>query len=75
MGEQLSMFEPTGAEAVALAQLHQRRAEKLRTDAHWLDAMCMQAAARQVLNLADAEDNTACVFLMLAEFEALGGVA
>lgn len=69
------MFEPTGREVVSLALHHQQRAEKLRFDAHWLDAMGMSAAARQVLQLADAEDNSACVFLMLAEFEALGEVA
>lgn len=72
--DQLSLFEPTGPEVIALAQSHERAAKRLQALADVLSLRGWDAAAATLLrSAADAESNAATLY-MLAEFEALGGV-
>lgn len=74
MGEQLSMFEPTGPEVLALAQKHERDAARAFDLAQTLDISGWTAAAHTAYRSFHLSERLAAELYMLAEFEALGGV-
>jgi hypothetical protein len=75
MTEQLALFEPTGDQVIQLADKYQRDYLKaIEAAALWSDLGCT-AVARRLLHAALDLDRKAAEMRMLAEFEALGGVA
>lgn len=75
MTEQLSMFEPTGAEVLALARKHEKDAARAFALADTLNTTGWTAAAHSAFKQFHRSETLAAELYMLAEFEALGGVA
>lgn len=75
MGDQMSMFEPSGPEVLALAQKHQKDAQRAFSLAETLDTSGWSAAAHSAFQAFRRSERLAVEMYMLAEFEALGGVA
>ena len=75
MAQQLAMFEPQGPEVLVLAQAHQGQAHKAYKLAESLDVGGWSAAASAALREVNRRERLAAEMFMLAEFEALGGVA
>lgn len=71
---QLGMFEPTGAEVLALAQKHEREALRAADLAAIYDVRGWSAIASTLRKQAHESEQQAAQLFMLAEFEALGGV-
>lgn len=74
MPDQLSMFEPTGAEVLALAQKHAKDAQRSFSLAESLRVTGWGATAHAVYKQAHTSERLVAELHMLAEFEALGGV-
>lgn len=75
MAEQLTMFEPSGPEVLALASKYDKEARKaIQLAQVWSDLGC-KAVAGRLLHTALEYDRWAAEMRMLAEFEALGGVS
>lgn len=75
MSEQLSFFEPTGDEVIALAQRCEINAERLYDLGNTLGLCGMTAKARELKRRAQDHVALANQYWMLAEFEALAGVS
>lgn len=73
--EQLSMFEPTGAEVAALVVRHLKHADACERLASLLNLQGFSSAASGYLSQARAHYEDAACMEMLATFERLGGVA
>ena len=75
MSEQLSFFEPTGDEVLALAQRCESEADRLYDLGKALELSGMTAKARELKRRAQDHVALANQYWMLAEFEALAGVS
>lgn len=75
MGDQLRMFEPEGPEVLALALAHEKSGNRALAIAESLDVRGWSASARVALQAAESSYRLAAEMFMLAEFEALAGVA
>jgi hypothetical protein len=75
MTEQLSMFEPTGPEVLALAQKHQKDAQRAFALAESLGTSGWNAASHVAYAAFHRSERLAAEMYMLAEFEALGDLA
>lgn len=75
MAEQMTMFEPTGPEVLALAQKHEKDAGRAYALAQTLDVSGWSAAAHTAYRQFNLSQRLAAELYMLAEFEALGGVS
>jgi hypothetical protein len=72
---QSELFEPTGAEVVALAGQHLAWGEKAARSADVFEARGMVVLAQWQIEAADDHYQLAGELAMLAQFEALGGVS
>lgn len=75
MAEQIVLFEPSGPELFELAEKHERTAAKLRRLYETLNVSGWTASSGPVLRALMESERRAIECYMLAEFEALGGVA
>jgi hypothetical protein len=73
--EQLQMFEPTGQEVLHLANKHATDAVKALALAQVWEVQGWHAVASRLRFHAEQKQELAAQMRMLAEFEALGGVA
>lgn len=73
-GDQLPLYEPTGAEVPALALQHVARADKARKQAEVARARGWQSVAQAYQREAYEQESEAECLAMLADFERLGGV-
>lgn len=74
MVEQITLFEPTGAEVGKLAALHAVKSEKAMLEGDVFASRGWVALAKQAYDRARDHFEESCCLAMLAEFEALGGV-
>jgi hypothetical protein len=75
MGDQLTMFEPQGAEVLQLARKHEKDAASAFDLAAVYDVRGFGALACNLYKLAHASERQAVELTMLAEFEALAGLS
>jgi hypothetical protein len=74
MSEQLSFFEPTGPEVLAIAAKKEREAQRHLDLSDRLQLRCWYSSAYVEFHRAKAVFEEAQQMYMLAEFEALGGI-
>lgn len=75
MTDQLSMFEPTGAEVLQLARKHEKDASSTFDLAEVYSVRGFSALAHGLYKQAHRSESLAIELTMLAEFEALAGLA
>ncbi len=71
---QLTMFEPDGAEAVALLQMHMKEADRLRSAAERLRLCGIDSGAALLSRLAESSERDALVFAILLDIEREAGL-
>jgi hypothetical protein len=75
MIEQLQMVEPQGSQFIDLAAKHLKEAKTLHAMADVYDVQGWQAVAAELRTRALTAEELGAMMHILAEFEALGGVA